>query len=365
MKNVMFFFPGNLFLNSDGCHFRALQILNYLLDQDYKVDVVIINNIGGWQYSNNHFTHPNMNVYVLENSKVEKFQKALYFCNLNIAFSPIAMKIKDLSRINNYDAAVIAYATYAYLVPVIRNKIKKIVCDTQDFLSLSAIQKSFISYKDIGSRLSRELKYLSEFDILLNISEYENYFFSSFLKNKSYVVTPYSNDVKCQEYEIIYDIIYVGSDNAFNIKSINWFLREVYPHVRNLKLAIVGNVYTGIEKSLLTKNIDILGRVNDISEIYSKSKIAICPMIGGTGLKIKIIEALTYNKPVIASSVVKYGLIGNYEDAVYLASNEEEFVNYLHDINSFLEKNNVISYRDLYLKDTFYTKLDMVFNCER
>lgn len=363
-KQILFFFPGNFFLDIEGCHFRVLQELRYLLDNNCKVDVLIFDNIGGWKYKSDHFQHENMNVDVINYSPIlEKFQKILFFANINISFSPMAKMFTNMINTNKYDAMFISYAPYAYLARLAQGKVKKIICDTHDFLTLWAYSKNEIPFDKLGKRIGRELKYLAEFTDIINISEYENYFFESFLSAKNHVLVPYSEMFEVQKnHKYKYDLIFVGSDNVFNIISINWFLEKVYPKISNLKLVIVGKVGNHIAKKNLLQNVEIVGRVEKLDEYYHKSKVAISPMIGGTGLKIKIIEALSYGKPVIASSVVKYGLISGFENSIFLATDEIQFIHYLQKIESILINNNICLYRSKYSKELYNKTLEKILN---
>jgi glycosyltransferase involved in cell wall biosynthesis len=48
------------------------------------------------------------------------------------------------------------------------------------------------------------------------------------------------------------------------------------------------------------ENVDCLGYVPDLADIYFKSRVAICPLITGDGTKFKLVEAMAYAMPIIA-----------------------------------------------------------------
>jgi glycosyltransferase involved in cell wall biosynthesis len=48
------------------------------------------------------------------------------------------------------------------------------------------------------------------------------------------------------------------------------------------------------------ENVDCLGYVPDLADIYFKSRVAICPLITGAGTKFKLVEAMAYAMPIIA-----------------------------------------------------------------
>ena len=63
-------------------------------------------------------------------------------------------------------------------------------------------------------------------------------------------------------------------------------------------------------------NVRLLGYVDDISDLYSRCRVAISP-IDGTGLKIKVIEALAAGKPVFGSRHTIAGLPLGYQHCVF------------------------------------------------
>jgi glycosyltransferase involved in cell wall biosynthesis len=62
--------------------------------------------------------------------------------------------------------------------------------------------------------------------------------------------------------------------------------------------------------------INLLGFVEDLSAVYASSKAAISP-VDGTGLKIKVVEALSHRRPVFASRHSMEGLAAGYGGCVF------------------------------------------------
>jgi glycosyltransferase involved in cell wall biosynthesis len=48
--------------------------------------------------------------------------------------------------------------------------------------------------------------------------------------------------------------------------------------------------------------------VDDLSELYSTSRIVICPLLSGSGTKIKLQEAMTYAIPIVTTRTGASGL---------------------------------------------------------
>ena len=150
------------------------------------------------------------------------------------------------------------------------------------------------------------------------------------------------NIIKKDNYK--YDIIYVAHDNMHNINAVKWFLDNVYNKLKNLNILFVGRICNTIDNKQDYKNIDFIDFIENIDEAYNDAKISICPMFSGTGLKIKVVEAFAYGKPVVCN---KMGAIGqpNLDEinnkAIFVSDEPDEFAKYIY---------NLLENKDLYNK---------------
>ena len=96
---------------------------------------------------------------------------------------------------------------------------------------------------------------------------------------------------------------YFGSGNSLNRKSINAFI-DAYAKNTELvgrsELIIAGSICDRLE---LPSHIwaTSMGRIGDIAEFYRSVDVAVNPMLAGTGLKIKTIEALNFGVPLVST----------------------------------------------------------------
>jgi glycosyltransferase involved in cell wall biosynthesis len=123
-------------------------------------------------------------------------------------------------------------------------------------------------------------------------------------------------------------ILYVGSKNPINVRSLRFFTAQVFPRIRenvpNVKLVIAGSVCEELEPSI--SHIETLGRVGDLESAYADAKVVVNPMLYGTGLKIKNIEALGYAKPLVTSPIGAEGLESGIDSAFLVANTVDEWV---------------------------------------
>jgi glycosyltransferase involved in cell wall biosynthesis len=108
------------------------------------------------------------------------------------------------------------------------------------------------------------------------------------------------------------DIVIVSSDNTANVESLIWFLREVAPRAPGVEVKIAGSVADGVraragELYAAYKNW-FLGRVAEPGAVYAGARLVLLPTIGGTGLSIKTVEAMSSGLPLIATPQALRGM---------------------------------------------------------
>lgn len=128
-------------------------------------------------------------------------------------------------------------------------------------------------------------------------------------------------------------ILFIGSFSWFpNEVGILWFIQKVYPIVKakipQVKLKIIGGYGDKVENFInesKDKNIEFLGYKTRVEEIYKRSCVFIAPIVNGSGIPIKILDAMSHGIPVASTNLavegikVKNGqdlLIGNNPNAL-------------------------------------------------
>jgi len=153
--------------------------------------------------------------------------------------------------------------------------------------------------KEIKNIKIENLNTLNRYDLVLCISDYENNILknnniknSLFFTYSKYDDSKYINEDNKQ---YIMDPIFVSSMNPFNLQSY-FIMRDVLNF--NFKINIIGNISDYIDRK---NKFNIFGRVDDLSLFYSKTKFSLCPIVSGTGTKIKIIDSMLNSTPVVVT----------------------------------------------------------------
>jgi glycosyltransferase involved in cell wall biosynthesis len=124
-----------------------------------------------------------------------------------------------------------------------------------------------------------------------------------------------------------YDVLFVGSINYYpNSEGLKWFLVNVWHKYRmgesGFKLAVVGGCDSK-PNWICHHGVEWLGYVEDILEVYKRTRIVIAPIFSGGGTKYKVLEAMQLGLPVIGSEDSVLGLEGGH--SVFVAKTAAEW----------------------------------------
>lgn len=95
---------------------------------------------------------------------------------------------------------------------------------------------------------------------------------------------------------------FVGALNVVNVANMSRFVEsfEEYCASQPITLDVAGEVCSQL--STKCTNIRLLGRVEDLDHFYDGLDVVVAPMTFSTGLKIKVAEALSYGKALVATA---------------------------------------------------------------
>ncbi len=165
-----------------------------------------------------------------------------------------------------------------------------------------------------------EIKSLNKCDLAISISPIETKAIEDIYQPKAKVVTLKATDDPRFGYsrKRTHDISFIGSNSAPNVDGLVWFIEQVLPIVAaslpRTRFLIQGNVTRGkivkgaISNSPHRQMIKQQGFVESLASVYAESKVMICPIRYGTGMKIKVVEAMAYGKAIVGTSIAFEGI---------------------------------------------------------
>jgi glycosyltransferase involved in cell wall biosynthesis len=196
-----------------------------------------------------------------------------------------------------------------------------------------------LAYRVNAHQLKRvERKILHEVDGYMSISEPDYQYFHETAPEVPGIVIPFGIDLDNYDME---DDDYIATDNPAlfhlgsmnwspNVEGIEWFLDEVWPEILtahpNLTFALAGHDIPDRLRNRHDKNVTVVGAVPNANEFMMDYDIMIVPLLSGSGIRIKIVEAMALGRVVITTTIGAEGLDVQDGKHLFIANTPEEFV---------------------------------------
>lgn len=181
-----------------------------------------------------------------------------------------------------------------------------------------------------------ELNSLRKFDLFITCSDRDASILKKDVKDTPHVTVPWCIEVPNRhhkpEKKDIYNLVFVGSMSwEPNRDAILWFTKEIFPLIRkkinNVRLVIVGSYpFRKILHLHNNKDIVVKGFIEDISKVWLETDIFIAPIRLGSGVNVKVIEAMSYGIPVVTTAKGAEGLNAIAGEHFLMANTPHEFL---------------------------------------
>ena len=127
-------------------------------------------------------------------------------------------------------------------------------------------------------------------------------------------------------------IVFVGTMSwAPNIQAARYMARDILPRVQRVfpdaRFAVVGRgTATTVANELGGyPGVAVIGEVPDVRAWLSRAHVGVCPMVSGTGIKNKLLEAMAAGVPCVATPLACQGIDNLTEGQVLVAGDAESF----------------------------------------
>ena len=115
-----------------------------------------------------------------------------------------------------------------------------------------------------------------------------------------------------------------------NQDAILFFCGKIFPSIRSVlhdaHLTIVGkNMPDGIKKLALEPGVTVAGSVPSMDPYYEQVACVVIPLLNGAGSRIKILEAMAYQRPVVSTRIGAEGLDVTDGENILLADTPGDF----------------------------------------
>ena len=257
-------------------------------------------------------------------------------------------KIKELCEKYNIDAIICTYVWHSKILEFLPKSILKII-DTHDKMTDRhlGLNENNIKNEAFSCTEQDEARYLARADIIWGIREEETIFFNKIThSNKAVTVTHFEPEKFLhKKYSELNKIGILASNNQINYIMICNFIEKFNKIIKNapidIKIIITGlvismifppykpfrfltNIYykligrkdkiKGEFAPLFQKSyIDVTGPVDNIEDFYKNVDLVLIPITYGTGINIKMVEAMAYGVPVLSTECGIKGMESNSE----------------------------------------------------
>ncbi len=339
--HVIVYYDGTFVHLRNGAHMRIPALLSYLQGEGYDVTVFSFSNhpTEPWTEEAQALFHKNFpTVKLVLDERTSALRRLTTLKNMLTSFFPARSdKILAMKRANaspNYEKLVADKPDAVWIVNYADGLTQlnglphgPIVVETHDLKFVNVAKKANASPFNIRSllRMRSELGVLSEVQGVVAVAPTETGFFRSILaRPRTFYIPRYGLARTIRRLPkpadgYHYDLLFVGSEMFLNALGLMAFFTANAAWLPELRIAVAGKVCNDTQVRAFAEgkpNIDLLGFVDDLAEVYAASKVAISP-VDGTGVKIKAIDALSYGLPVFGSMHTLEGLAPGYETCAF------------------------------------------------
>ncbi len=247
---------------------------------------------------------------------------------LRYNFRPLSRAVRIAAKTLKPSAII---AEYAWLAPAARNVPPGVLrlVDCHDVLHERTDRFDSINADSwVRCTAMQERTLLNHADVVLAIQSRDADVIRRLLPSKrTYCLLPYVElpDGFRLSHSETFNVLAVGASHAGN-QGILDFAVKVWPriliHVAQARFKVVGTIGRGMPA---LPGVEWLGEVADLSTHYRDSAVVVCPITVGTGVKIKMLEALRFGKAVVATPAAEEGLPFAQDRAWVAAGSLDDF----------------------------------------
>ena len=235
--------------------------------------------------------------------------------------------INTLKHTQDYDQlkTLIEYTQLLYLVDYLPKKSFKIF--TAYDISSVSFWRRLVTEPNLGKKILGffrwieiylfERKYFPRFDLVIAVSKHDATFLKKYFNVKRVEVISNGIDrihqLPIRKSDGYLNLGFIGPvSHPPNLQARQFLLSNIAPELdrQNLKYRII---IAGDDKSLLQlgvgrPGVKYLGYVDNLEDFYQQIDVLVVPIFAGSGSRIKILESLSFGRPVITTAVGAEGI---------------------------------------------------------
>ncbi len=120
-----------------------------------------------------------------------------------------------------------------------------------------------------------------------------------------------------------------GMDWVPNQEGVKWFIEKVWPKViqqlPDAKLYLAGRNFPDEIKNMQAKGMVVMGEVEDAKQFIFSKSVSIVPLFAGSGMRVKIVEAMALGRAIISTTVGAESLAYTEGENILIADTADAF----------------------------------------
>ena len=286
-------------------------------------------------------------------SLITRFYRYFYF-NPKLLITSVSYRdfvnktVKKIKRLWYPDVVILDWTQINIWAEIVRKVFanSKIVSFEQD-VSFLGIKRRYPTNLKIQEKFKlEEIKALKVVDLVITLNEKDKLALLPYInEDKIKVVHPYYHAYgkEDQNFDKRNGILFFGAmGRSENIEAVEYFLKEVFPFIRNKSQIVFYCVGGGVKEFLINKykadSIKFTGYVEDPSEYFDKSFCMVVPLFHGAGIKVKVLEGMASGLPVITNDIGIEGIPALNKYHYIHCNSSEEYINAIDELFANKEK---------------------------
>ncbi|MBW2365161.1 MAG: glycosyltransferase family 4 protein [Deltaproteobacteria bacterium] len=175
-----------------------------------------------------------------------------------------------------------------------------------------------------------EIVLLKKFHVILAIQKDEADQLRRLIPDRPVITVPTSFQVLRKPYKTIETktVMTIGYASDHGVHGLEWFLEKIWPRVHKILPDAVLNIYGRIASCFHSDRklgIQAVGLVSNATKAYRENRLTINPVLVGSGLKIKTVEALCHGKALVTTAIGSQGIDVNSAPKPVVVADESDF----------------------------------------
>jgi glycosyltransferase involved in cell wall biosynthesis len=127
-------------------------------------------------------------------------------------------------------------------------------------------------------------------------------------------------------------ILFVGTlSYKLNRLGIEYFINSILPRILeqdpSVKFQVIGRTAPDARYAWSSSpGVDFIGTVDETRPYIEAAAIEVCPVLQGLGTRVKIIEALSFGKPIVSTTIGAYGIDIGEDDGLFRSDTVDDTV---------------------------------------